>query len=166
MAYRAIDHVALRVATLRDAESFYRTLFGLGVLFREASVADGWRTLPAGAEWDDALAAGIDLGLSMLARDGFKLALTAADAAPGAGHLDHVNVEVDGPDLERLRADAPALGCRLAVDRPHVIVIDDPFGVRWEISLPGLTLSTGERTGAWLDIDPAGEPNRIDRTKG
>jgi catechol 2,3-dioxygenase-like lactoylglutathione lyase family enzyme len=66
MQYRSVTHVALRVADLRQAEDFYMALFDLQVAFREAEVADGWRTLPEGAGWQDAQAAGISLDLSVL----------------------------------------------------------------------------------------------------
>ena len=74
MAYRSVTHVAIRVTGLREAERYYRTIFGLQVAFREAEVADGW-TLPVGAEWEDAEAAGIPLSMCFLARDGFRLVL-------------------------------------------------------------------------------------------
>jgi catechol 2,3-dioxygenase-like lactoylglutathione lyase family enzyme len=70
VAYRSVTHVAIRVTGLREAERYYRTIFGLQVAFREAEVADGW-TLPVGAEWEDAEAAGIPLSMCFLARDGF-----------------------------------------------------------------------------------------------
>ena len=82
MAYRSLTHVAIRVTGLRGAERYYRTIFGLQVAFREAEVADGWRTLPVGAEWEDAEAAGIPLSMCFLARDGFRLAL---EEAPNLG---------------------------------------------------------------------------------
>ena len=70
------------VTGLLEAERYYRTIFGLQVAFREAEVADGWRTLPVGAEWEDAEAAGIPLSMCFLARDGFRLAL---EEAPNLG---------------------------------------------------------------------------------
>jgi hypothetical protein len=73
--------VAIRVTGLRQAERYYRTIFGLQVAFREAEVADGW-TLPVGAEWEDAEAAIIPLSMCFLARDGFRLAL---EEAPNLG---------------------------------------------------------------------------------
>ena len=46
MTYRSVTHVAIRVMGLREAEHYYRGLFGLEVAFREAETTDGWRTLP------------------------------------------------------------------------------------------------------------------------
>src|SRR5262245_44764176 len=111
MALHSFTHVALRVGSLREAETFYRDLFGLEVAFREAETPDGWATLPDSAGWDDVERAGLQLGLVMLYRGGFRLALEAADTVVGNGRLSHLGVFVDEPELGRLRAAAVAAGC-------------------------------------------------------
>jgi catechol 2,3-dioxygenase-like lactoylglutathione lyase family enzyme len=58
MAYRSVTHVAIRVDGLSEAERYYRRLFGLEVAFREAETAEGWKTLPQEAGWEEAEAAG------------------------------------------------------------------------------------------------------------
>ncbi len=155
MAYRAVTHIALVVSPLRQAEEFYQALFALEVAFREAETADGWCTLPSHADWDDALAAGIHLGLCSLHRDAFTLALEDGSGTAG-GRLSHIGVQVDAPDLERLRTQAPALGCQLTVNRPTLVVFDDPYGVRWEVTTTSYEdpsrLSTGARAGRWLEV--------------
>ncbi len=50
-------------------------MFALEVAFREAETPEGWGTLPDSADWDDAERAGFDIGLVMLYRDGFRLAI-------------------------------------------------------------------------------------------
>jgi catechol 2,3-dioxygenase-like lactoylglutathione lyase family enzyme len=77
LSLRSFTHLALRVEGLREAEAFYRELFLLEVAFREAETPEGWRTLAPEADWADAEAAGVELGLVMLYRDGFRLALKA-----------------------------------------------------------------------------------------
>ena len=162
MAYRSLNHIALRVAPLRGAEEFYCHLFGMRVAFREAETADGWRTLPPGATWDDAEAAGVALDLSMLARDGLKLALVAARVeVRGAGRLDHVCFEADAEDLDGLRSRVRTLDLVIAVDRPGTLTFDDPFGVRWEVRRESVLRSTGESTGRWLRVGRE-EPRRED----
>jgi catechol 2,3-dioxygenase-like lactoylglutathione lyase family enzyme len=155
MAYRAFTHIALIVTPLRQAEEFYQALFALDVAFREAETADGWRTLPPHASWDDAEAVGIHLGLCSLHRDAFTLALEDGPGTLG-GRLSHIGIQVDAPDLERLRSRAPALGCHLILDRPTILIFDDPYGVRWEVTTSSYDdprrLSTGARTGRWLDV--------------
>jgi catechol 2,3-dioxygenase-like lactoylglutathione lyase family enzyme len=156
MAWGAITHVALRVATLREAEGFYCALFGLAVAFRETKTVDGWRTLPCDKTWDDATPAGVVPGLSLLYRDQFVLALSAdSDATPG-GRLDHLGVLVPADDLTGLRTHAPRLGCEIVVDQPSVLVFDDPLEVRWELTTTPYvhppTQSAGARHGRWLAL--------------
>jgi catechol 2,3-dioxygenase-like lactoylglutathione lyase family enzyme len=155
MTYRAFTHFALIVTPLRQAEEFYRTLFALDVAFREAETADGWYTLPVDASWDDAEAAGISLGLCSLHRDAFTLALEDGSNREG-GRLSHVGVQVDTQDLERLRTLAPSLECQVVQDGPTILVFDDRYGVRWEMTTISYDdprrLSTGARTGQWLSV--------------
>jgi hypothetical protein len=157
VTYLAVTHIALYVTPLRQAEEFYLRLFMLGVAFREAEAADGWYTLPEDASWDDAEAAGISLGLCSLHRDAFTLALEDGSPSEG-GRLSHVGVQVDVQELERLRASAPALGCQVIQDGPTLLVFDDPYGVRWEMTTIAYDdprrLSTGVRLGRWLKIGP------------
>ena len=152
MSYQSVTHVAIEVASLREAEDFYRTLFALDVAFREAEVADGWRTLPANAGWEEAEAAGIELGLSVLSRDAFTLALEAESVSAPVTGLSHIGLEVDEGELDRLRTEATRLGCQLALDRPGIIVIHDPYGFRWEVTTSHEMTSTGSSTGRWLNV--------------
>jgi catechol 2,3-dioxygenase-like lactoylglutathione lyase family enzyme len=155
MTYQAFTHIALIVSPLRQAEEFYRTLFALEVAFREAETAAGWYTLPSDAGWDDAEAAGISLGLCSLHRDAFTLALEDGVSSAG-GRLSHIGVQVDAQDLSRLRTVAPTLGCQAVQDGPTILVFDDPYKVRWEMTTSSYDdprrLSTGARMGRWLTI--------------
>jgi catechol 2,3-dioxygenase-like lactoylglutathione lyase family enzyme len=149
-------HIALRVERLREAEHYYRNLFSLKVAFREAETADGWRTLPPSATWEDAEKAGVVLGLVMLYRDGFRLAIEAADAVNENGRLDHIGVYVEEEDLDRIRRRASEGNCQIVLDRPNALILVDPLGVRWELnSFPyddPPSLSTGARTGRWVEL--------------
>jgi catechol 2,3-dioxygenase-like lactoylglutathione lyase family enzyme len=157
MALHGFTHLALRVQRLRDAEAFYRELFALEVAFRETETPEGWLTLRASTDWDDVEDAGIDLGLVMLYRDGLRLALEVGDEVADAGRLSHVGVFVDQDEFKRIRAAAEGLGCEIFGDDQRALIIDDPFGVRWELnSFPyedPSSLSTGARAGRWLDLD-------------
>jgi len=65
-------------------------------------------------------------------------------------------VQVDAQDLERLRTVAPTLGCQVVQDGPTILVFDDPYVVRWEMTTTSYDdprrLSTGARAGRWLTI--------------
>jgi catechol 2,3-dioxygenase-like lactoylglutathione lyase family enzyme len=156
MAIHSVTHIALRVQDVRAAETFYCELFGLAVAWREAETADGWRTLPQGKTWADALAAGIDLKLVMLHRDGFALALEAAQEVQGQGTLSHLGLHVDQAAFDTLQHHAPLLGCTMVTIQPRTVVFDDPYGVRWEPTLTAFAdphlLSTGARHGLWLKV--------------
>jgi catechol 2,3-dioxygenase-like lactoylglutathione lyase family enzyme len=160
VALHSYTHIALRVERLRDAEALYRGLFELDVAFREAETPEGWLTLPASADWDDAERAGITLDLVMLYRDGFRLALEASDPIAEKSRLSHLGVFVDDEELARLRKVAVDVGCEIVFDHPRALIFDDPHGVRWELNTfpyddpPGL--STGARTGRWLEIAATG----------
>jgi catechol 2,3-dioxygenase-like lactoylglutathione lyase family enzyme len=159
MQYRSVTHVALRVPDLRQAEDFYIALFGLQVAFREANVADGWRSLPEGAGWEDAQAAGVSLDLSVLHRDALGLALERAEeGAVAGGRLSHVGLEATEVELKRLGQAAPGLGCQIVQQRQGLLVLDDPYGVRWELTTAYELRSTGAATGRWLDVPPREVP--------
>ena len=74
----------------------------------------------------------------------------------GGGRLSHVGVQVDTQELERLRTVAPRLGCQVVQDSPTLLVFDDPYGVRWEMTTSSYDdprrLSTGARAERWLTI--------------
>lgn len=154
LTYPAVTHIALRVSPLRTAEAYYRDLFALTVAFREVQVTDGWRTLPDGATWDDAEAAGIALGLVLLHRDGFSLALEDADGTDGQGRLSHLGIQTSDDELTALRARVVALGHDLRHDRPDLLVFTDRYGVRWEMTTNAYDdpkrLTGGARSGRWL----------------
>lgn len=162
MSLHGYSHVALRVERLREAEAFYCGLFGLDVAWREAETADGWRTLPEDAGWDDAEAAGIGLGIVMLYRDGLRLALEAVESVTDEGRLSHLGVHADEDALLRISQAAATSHCEIVVDSERALIFDDPFGVRWELnSFPydnPRAMSTGARTGNWLQLPPP-DPN-------
>lgn len=78
-----VGHIALFVPDLRKAENFYKYVFGMQLLMREAVLDDHkWYTLPKDKGWDDAVAAGIELGMTALRRDAFNLALFQGKPVP------------------------------------------------------------------------------------
>jgi catechol 2,3-dioxygenase-like lactoylglutathione lyase family enzyme len=160
VTYRSVTHVAIRVSGLREAERYYGSLFGLEVAFREAETATGWRTLPDGAGWEDAEAAGISLSMCVLARDSFRLALEEYAHVSSDGVLDHVGLHVDPEDLEYIRERAKEFDADIALERDMVIVLNDRYGVRWEVTTilreDARLESSGSSRGQWLQIDSAG----------
>ena len=157
MAGFAIDHVALQVRRLQEAEVYYGTLFGAEVAYREARVGGEWRTLPPEAGWPDAAAAGIELEMSTLVRDAFVLALIL-DPGTGPGSLlDHIGLRVENEaELEHMRSLTGLLGCRIKRDGPTKLSFVDKYGVHWEIGLPysgaERDRSSGAAAGRWIEL--------------
>jgi hypothetical protein len=151
--------MAIRVNGLREAERYYGRLFGLEVAFREAETVEGWRTLPLHAGWEDAEAAGISLSMCMLSRDDFRLALEEDSALDAHGVLDHIGLLVEPADLQSLRERAEELQSMVALERDTILILDDRYGVRWEITTilraDPRAESTGARRGLWLDLGEA-----------
>lgn len=154
MQIEAMDHVAVRLPDLQEAERFYCQLFGARVLFREAKLADGWATFPPGAEWEEICRSEFRPDLCFLQRDNLKLALERLSGEPESkpGLLSHVCVRVDPEGFEGLRQAAIDLGCEVLVSVQKTFVFADPFGVRWEVTWSAETRSTGERTGRWVAL--------------
>jgi catechol 2,3-dioxygenase-like lactoylglutathione lyase family enzyme len=154
MDYPSVTHVALRVPGLRQAEGYYRELFGLEVAFREAPTAEGWRTLPFDAGWEEAETAGIELGLSVLRRDAFVVALEAADEETDSDHklLSHIGLLVSEDELVGLRQRTNRLPCDVVLERDDLLILEDAHGVRWEITTSQQLRSNGEARGAWLEV--------------
>jgi len=153
VVYHGVDHIALRVADLREAEDYYLGLFDAGVAFREAKTTDGWRTLPPGATWKDAEEAGIVLGLVVIARGGLHLALTpSVELIAPVSRVHHVNLAVDDADVRDLRQRVVALGCEIVLDFSAVLTFIDHYGVRWEVTTEADHGSNGASLGRWLDM--------------
>jgi catechol 2,3-dioxygenase-like lactoylglutathione lyase family enzyme len=159
VAYRSVTHVAIRVNGLPEAERYYQRLFGLEVAFREAETAEGWKTLPPEAGWEDAEAAGIALSMCMLSSGDFRLALDEGSAVDAHGVLDHVGLLIEPADLETLRERAEELHATIALERETLLIVDDRYGVRWEattiLHADPRAESNGARRGLWLDLGEA-----------
>jgi hypothetical protein len=67
-----------------------------------------------------------------------------------------VGVHVDKQELKLIRERAVATGYEIVVDQRDRLIIDDPFGVRWELNTFAYddppSLSTGARIGGWLKM--------------
>jgi catechol 2,3-dioxygenase-like lactoylglutathione lyase family enzyme len=79
-----LRHISLFVPNLREAEVYYQSLFQMELVGREAELDDGqWYTLPVGKGWEDAEAAGIELGMIALRKGNIALAFFAGPHPSG-----------------------------------------------------------------------------------
>lgn len=143
-------YIALFVPDLHAAEDFYRRLFGMDLLFREAKIGEDWATLPLEKGWEDAEAAGIELAMVALKRDDFVLALF--QGALRGGTVLEFCFGLAADQIEVVRARLPIDSTTLEY-REGFLRFDDPFGFRWTLQkLQAAFRSSGEIAGRWLDV--------------
>jgi hypothetical protein len=126
----------------------------MDLLFREGRLAaDDWATLPLDKDWEDADAAGIELGMVALRRDEFVLALFQGTPQPGTVHEVCFGLEAD--EIDAVWARLPKDGAPPKHTRGF-LQFDDSFGFRWtlqELDVP--FKSSGEIAGRWLEVGRA-----------
>ncbi len=148
-------HVALMISDLRAAEDYYRAIFGMNVLFREAAMepggphAEAWATLPPGSGWEEAEAAGISIGMVALQCDDVVLALLAAEST--GEQIYTIGFTMNNEEMEGLRSRLP-VETVIESEAEGWLAFVDRFGMRWQISTSAGFSSTGESRGRWLDL--------------
>jgi catechol 2,3-dioxygenase-like lactoylglutathione lyase family enzyme len=141
-------YLALYVSELEAAESFYRDVFGLELLFREHEGDGSWATLRPELDWAEARERGLGIDMVALRRDGFVLALFRGDPAPDTVY--EICVEVPAEEVQRVRERLPA-EATVTDDEPHSMRFVDAFGFRWAVHAPHLPFrSSGETAGRWI----------------
>ena len=147
----SIRHIALYVPDLRKAEHYYRLIFDMELVGREAELADGlWYTLPFDKGWDEAEAAGIELGMLFLRKDDFGLGLFKGDRPAGQIYLIGLKMPMD--QIARVRARLPQ-ETQVSDDAPHSLEFRDPYQITWQIVLPEAKFRTpGDFANRWLKL--------------
>jgi catechol 2,3-dioxygenase-like lactoylglutathione lyase family enzyme len=148
-------HVALLISDVRAAEDYYRAIFGMSVLFREAVMQPGgpdagaWATLPPGSGWEEAEAAGVTIGMAALQRDDVVLALLAAE--PTGAQIYTIGFTMSNEEMEGLRSRLP-VETVIEGEAEGWLAFVDRFGMRWQVSNSAGFSSTGESLDRWLDL--------------
>lgn len=146
-----LSHIALFVPDLRAAEAYYARLFAMTVITREAPRPDGrWHQLPRDRGWDDAAAAGIEMGMTALRRDDLVLALFAGDPQPGQIFL--IGLQLPPAEV------AAVLG-RLGEDEVVTdsggaqVTFVDRYRFMWQLGPTGdAFVGNGDTRGQWLEV--------------
>jgi catechol 2,3-dioxygenase-like lactoylglutathione lyase family enzyme len=146
-----VRQIALFVSDLQVAEAYYRSLFGMDLIGREAEQADGlWYTLPFDKGWQDARAAGIELDMVALRKGEFVLALFAGDAPQG--QVFAIGLSLPPREIAAIRFRLPA-EAEISRDEPHALEFLDRYQILWQISAPGDQFRTaGDFAGRWLEL--------------
>ena len=146
----SLRHIALIVPDLEEAEAYYRSLFGMQLIGREAEQDGLWYTLPFDRGWEDAHRDGIALGMVALRKGQIVLALFAGDAPPG--QVFAIGLSLPPEEIAGIRA-------RLSVDaeltqaKPDRLEFLDPYQILWQISTPGDPFRTaGDFAGRWIKV--------------
>jgi catechol 2,3-dioxygenase-like lactoylglutathione lyase family enzyme len=147
-----VSHIALFVPDLPAAERFYRPLFTMQLLMREAQLNDGlWYTLPPDKDWSAAQAAGIEIGMVALQSDAFVLALFQGDPAPRATVLE-IGLTMRVVAISALRDNLPEAVELVSHECGH-LMFRDPFGYLWHLWPKGEAFrSNGQSSGRWLQL--------------
>lgn len=148
-------HLALFVEDLRESEEHYVRLFDREVLFREAPLEAGgpqaeiWATLPSDRDWEDAAAAGIELGMVALRRNDFILALFAGK--PAGNQVYAVGLVMDVKEIEGVAGRLSPASVETKEDGWLAFV--DRYGMRWHLADRAEFRSYGAAFDRWLDLD-------------
>lgn len=133
---QAFQHVAIRVADLQAAESFYREFFGMEVVWRVRRAREQWEFLPADYDWESGFRLGI-VPQFVLVKNG-PLALLLQYAGRGTvfaePRLLHLSIAVSSGTLATLKAEVLIRGFPIAENREHSFVFRDPFGLTWHLT--------------------------------
>lgn len=147
------QHLAVFVPELHSAEAYYRELFDLAVILREAPIpgagSDDWAQLPPDKGWADAEAAGVEIGMVALGRDDFVLALFPGQ--PSSGQVFAVGVVMTESQIAGVRS-------RLTEDEevrafePGWLDFVDRHRLHWQLASTGRFVGSGDAVGRWLEV--------------
>lgn len=136
LEFHALDHVAIRVANVRKAESFYHELFQMDVLLRARRLGNTWEPMPADLDWDEGIRTGVYPDLVHLRHGPLSLILLGS----GRGsilidpRLDHISLRVSPGTLATMRAEVLIRSFAVSRDEPRSFQFNDPFGVTWHLT--------------------------------
>jgi catechol 2,3-dioxygenase-like lactoylglutathione lyase family enzyme len=148
--HSSLGFVALVVPDLRAAEEYYRSLFDMQLIGREAQLEDGlWYTLPFDKDWEDAKSAGIELGMLALRKEQFVLALFSGDAPKG--QVFAIGLSLPPTEIAGVRSQLPA-GSEVDTDEPQRLEFRDPYQITWQISPGGDFRTAGDFANRWLEL--------------
>ena len=147
----SLDFIALYVTNLKEAEEYYRSLFGMDVITREAPMEDGvWYALPPDKGWADLDKAGIELGMLALRKDDLVLALFAGEPKPG--QIFTIGLSMTADEMDKLHSRLPKKQVA-TYKEGKMLHFDDKFRLHWQIYLaPHHFQSAGITRGNWMNL--------------
>ena len=132
-----INHLAIRVSSLRTAEAFYTTFLAFDLLGRVRLDGETAVELPADFDW---VAEGEDGADVSYLRNG---PLTLAVHRVGLGGrieralLEHIALRVDATSFTRIKGQALMRGFEVVGQSETDFAFRDPFNIVWDLNLAG-----------------------------
>jgi catechol 2,3-dioxygenase-like lactoylglutathione lyase family enzyme len=146
-----IRHIALVVPDLRGAEQYYQSLLQMELIGREAQLDDGqWYTLPYDKGWEEAQAAGIELGMLALRKGDIVLALFPGPAP--SGQVFAIGLAMPQEQVAEIRKRVPP-ETEVVFDQSEQFNFIDRYGIMWQLVPPGdQFLMNGDTDDRWLEV--------------
>ena len=146
-----IEFLAIYVPELKEAEQYYRQLFDMEVITREAEKGNGlWYALPKDKDWEDVERAGIEIGMLALRRDEFVLAMFACPPIPG--QLFTIGLSMTGAEIDAIAQRVPEEDI-LEYCEADILEFRDRYGYPWQLyAVPYQFKSAGEFADRWLEL--------------
>lgn len=135
----AFDHVALRVANIRQAEEFYHEFLEMDVVARARRSAQGWDVISDDFDWIEGLRTGYYPELVVLRNGPISLFLINAGrgAVMNEPKLAHLGLRVSTETLATLRGMVLIRSYPVIQDDIHAFRFRDPYGVTWHLTDTG-----------------------------
>ncbi len=132
----AIDHIALRVANIHQAEDFYHEFLEMDVVARARRSGDGWDVMPADFDWIEGLRSGYYPELVILRNGPISIFLVnvGRGAVMNEPRLAHVGLRVSTQTLATLRGIVLIRSFPVIEDNVHGFRFRDPYGVTWHLT--------------------------------
>jgi catechol 2,3-dioxygenase-like lactoylglutathione lyase family enzyme len=130
-----VDHIAIRVRDPYRAETFYRDFFGMSVSYRARRDNDRWQHLPAGWDWNERFATGVEPDIIRMENGPIGLVIVNAGAAAVMMEARVAYISISAPidTLNAIRGRALFATYTIEEDSPRAFRFIDPFGIAWQI---------------------------------
>ncbi len=136
---QAFDHIALRVANIRQAEDFYHEFLEMDVIARARRSSNGWDVMPDDFDWVEGLHTGYYPELVVLRNGPVSLFLVNAGRGTVLSEpkLAHLGLRVSTETLATLRGMVLIRSYPVVQDDVHAFRFRDPYGVTWHLTDTG-----------------------------
>jgi hypothetical protein len=145
-----ISHVGISLKDVLGAEKFYINLFQMEVYVREVKYNGTWLSLESGTPASVAHDRGLDIGISVVKRDDFVIALHEQTSGSSPSLIEHVAVVFDKDSFTTTLHRAAEMNLQFLSRSDHRYVFIDHYGMIWEIMDSNLLLTARDMGHGWI----------------